>query len=240
MVVQPRGDSLRLFRQHDHALACREIALSWAGAELSYDALLAIGMHDCGWIDDDAAARVDPDTGTPYDFIHMPLSDRARIYSRSIGDAERLSAYVGLLVSTHFASFLSEAVAPEFLAEERARRARLLEVVGTARDNVDSDYAALKALDLLSLAACLTAPGSDESSWPSWLVGTVQIAGVETELRWSDEETLVVDPFPLRRDVRVRLPFGEIESRRYTNDDELRAAIENGRRGMATVDFVRV
>jgi hypothetical protein len=171
----------------------------------------------------------------------MPLKDRRRIYQSSIDDAERMSAYAGLLVSTHFSAFLSAEAAPEFVAAEDARRARLSQdVEHEAGARLEADYAVLKALDLLSLAGGLTPPGSDKESWPRWLVGVILIDSAETELRWRDEQTLVVDPFPLRREVQVSLPFVEVETRRFADDAELRDAIRNGERGSATVRFVGV
>lgn len=236
MVVQPRGDRLRLFRQHDHALACGHMALEWSRSTLSWDALVAIGIHDCGWIPEDDVPRVNPDTGGPFDFIHMPLSDRVDVYVRSIVEAERVSPKTGLLVSTHFASFLSTEAAPEFVAAEAARRLQLEAAVGTERvASVATEYAALKALDLLSLAACMTPPGSDAHSHPRWLTGTVGIAGMPTSFSWIGESALQVDPLPFHREVELALPYVEIDRRRYESDDDLQAAVRDGLRGESRV-----
>ncbi|MFT6395263.1 MAG: hypothetical protein ACJAYU_000005 [Bradymonadia bacterium] len=238
MVIQPRSDTLRLFKQHDHALTCGEMARFWRGFErqesLEFEAMLAIAMHDCGWIDDDEQVRLDPKTSWPYDFVRMPIPQRSAVYRRAIEEAERVSDYAGLLVSVHFSGF-AVSLDTEFAAAEAERQERLRAALGDRAEQSERDYFALKTLDLLSLAACLTPPGSDENHHPRWLTRQVDIGGVSVELRWEAENRLELSHSPLRQPVMIRLPYREIVRRKYASQDELADAWANAESGVAEV-----
>ncbi len=238
MVIQPRQHTLRLFKQHDHALTCGEMARFWRGFEggesLDFEAMLAIAMHDCGWIDEDQRVRLDPKTGWPYDFIRMPLADRAEVYRRAIEGAERVSDYAGVLVSVHFSGFVG-ALDPTFAAEEEERRQRLRAKLGDRASNGDRDYFALQTLDLLSLAACLTPPDSDVSKHPRWLTAQINLGGIPVELSWQSNERLKVTPSPLEAPVRVRLSYAEIARQSYESQEELEKAWAEAAHGSVDV-----
>lgn len=238
MVIQPRADTLRLFKQHDHALSCAEMARFWKGFEggerLEFEAMLAIAMHDCGWIEEDDRLRLDPKNGWPYDFIRMPLDERTAVYRRAIDGAERVSDYAGVLVSVHFSGFIGT-MRPEFTAYEETRRERLRLAIGDRPIHGDRDYFALQTLDLLSLAACLTPPDSDVGAHPRWLTGKIDLGGTPIELRWDGRDRLEISRSPLSEPVPVRLPYRDIERRCYASNDELSEAWANAEQGVALV-----
>lgn len=230
MVVQPRGDRLWLFQQHDHALASGELARAWetgGASALSHDTLVAIGMHDVGWIDVDATPTLDSATGLPYDFIRTPLDRRLAIYRRSIDEAERVSPRAGLLVSIHFGGFVSPNDAPDFCVNERRRQERLRLALGTDTETIDRDYAVLKALDHLSLIACVATPGSDAEWHPRWAGQEACLAGVPTRISWCAERTIALDPTPLRGPCTAGIPYREIALDDLSDDESLQAAIES-------------
>lgn len=127
MIVQVRRAGLRLIRQHDHALMAGQLAHAWRpeGDPLPFRLSLAVGLHDLAWRDLDREVRYDPATGRPHDFASYPLEPKLRAYSAGLDEMESLDPWVGLLGSLHYASFLDDERAPDFLAAERERQSRL-------------------------------------------------------------------------------------------------------------------
>jgi len=239
MILQPRADqTLRVIRQHDHALLCGECAAHWRGPganaqdQPSAAAILAIAMHDMGWRETDAMHADLPwnaEAGQPYDFQSMPTELRARIYTQGIDDAAALHPHAGLLTSRHYRSFVPRDAAPDFHANEEARRRKLQThaLVQGEIANFEADYALLRYLDLLSLYVCMTTPGSDSSFWPGWLGGSparhtlpAREGDVPAHVAWRDEQTLTVEPFPFRSEVRFVLPCRDLPRASFADREE--------------------
>jgi hypothetical protein len=200
--------------------------------------MLAIGMHDCGWIDDDASPTFDADAGLPFDFIRMPLDRRLEIYRRSIDEVERLGERAGLLVSIHFSGFVAATDATEFCASEQLRKDLLRTKLGADADSVDADYAILKALDHLSLIACVATPGSDPDSHPRWAGDSARLAGVATHISWKDDRTVALRPSPFEEPCLVSLPFVDVDRHAIRCDATLGDAIRAADRCTLDVTFV--
>lgn len=203
MLVQVRRDGMRLVRQHDHALMAGALARGWdaAGPEgrgLPFRVVLATALHDLAWRELDAEPRFDPERGRPYTFDEHPLEPKLAAYRAGLNRAEAISAWVGLLGSLHYASFLEVSEAAAFLASEAERRQRLLAELdrppvrgdGAARADgagpatgkggppvgrerlerrARRDLAWLKFFDDLSIRLCMTAPGGRREERPAWL-----------------------------------------------------------------------
>src|SRR5215218_4923039 len=71
MIIRPAANHLHFITQSDHARLSREV-MEACPALLANprrsEVLHAIGEHDNGWAEPDAAPIVDPATGTPLDF----------------------------------------------------------------------------------------------------------------------------------------------------------------------------
>lgn len=193
MIVQRRPDRLRVFRQADHARACAPIAEALG---LHPDVVRAAALHDDGWRAADAAPRWRPDEADAPrapcidDFTRWPLDDRPRIWTGCVEAALAHGPYVGALVSRHFERFVREDVGPRaaFATRERERQRALL--AGLKRDvDVERDYAYVRALDWISLVACLREPGALAA--PRWL--TLSVPGFDLTLRWEAPRRLSVD-----------------------------------------------
>jgi hypothetical protein len=216
MIVQKRRESLRLIRQHDHALASGRLALEWAGngdapEPLSHETILGVSLHDVGWSRADEAPRWDPATGGVVGFETFPLEERAALYEEGLAFVERVHGWSAMLCALHYAGF---GVSEDFRRRQDARIERLRAAVcGTEADNVRArrDHAFLRWFDDLSLIACLTGPLALEP--PAWL-STARLEdgpdGVVRETRWIDESTLAVHPFPFRRPVGLEIPCRDL------------------------------
>lgn len=214
MVIQPRPQVFRCFRQHDHALVSGALARAWRfqdGTAPSFEAALAIASHDIGWVAADASPIIHDAADVPRDFITLPWSRRLKIYRAGIDTMERLHAYAGILGSIHFSAFASDENAPEFAAAERERRNRLIgELPTESTAALSRDYSLLKALDLASLFVCLTQPGSVRDAWPAWIENPMHVEGREHALRWEDDTTIVCTPSRFAAPVHLTIPYVDL------------------------------
>lgn len=147
MLVQRRGRTLRLVRQHDHAMAAGRMAHAWRGlgprgrrgpadgpgaagagsdgGRLPFRLVLAVALHDVAWRELDRRPRLDPERGRPFGFDEHPLAEKLEAYRRGLDEMEAVDPWLGLLGSLHYASFVGEDGAGAFLRREESRRRRL-------------------------------------------------------------------------------------------------------------------
>jgi hypothetical protein len=217
VLVQQREGSIRLVRQNDHALLSGRLAAQWIGdgdTPPDFDTVLAIALHDLSWADADREPRFDPDTGGVVDFTSWSDPDREPLQTAGLDLVERVSPFAALLGSLHYERFLDPDEFPDFAAGEKRRQQRLGKECGLAPDDprVEAGRRLLRHLDVLSLLICLTGPGTTDA--PGWLtperVG-VRPDGERYDPRWTDEGTLVCDPFPFAGRFTVAYPWRELE-----------------------------
>lgn len=248
MVVQPRDNVYRCFLQHDHALVSGEAAARWVGdCGRRPDAVtcMAVATHDIGWTVDDRRPVFDPERQRPYDFMTAPADERLAVYRRGIDEMEALHPYAGLLGSMHFSAFVTPEEDPAFVAEETARRARLRAVIergvagtGARLEHAEEDYALLRAMDLLSLVVCLSAPGSDPTAYPRWIHAPLTVSGRARAMRWDDaaaEPTLRVEAFPFDGTFTLEVPYRDIPRRAYPDSAALDRAWDAATTGVLAV-----
>jgi hypothetical protein len=219
MLVQKRTGSLRLIRQHDHALASGEMAAAWIGndaapAPLGAAAILGVALHDIGWMGADRRPRFDAATGSVVGFETFPRADRAVFYSEGLELMERVHPYAGLLGALHYVAF---PMPDDFVARESQRKERLMRQFAASpaeAGRILEDYALLVQFDDLSLFVCLTGPLS--LAPPAWLdadrVGE-GADGVARTLTWRDEHTLAIAPFPFRGELELAIPCRDLPDR---------------------------
>ncbi|MFW6200696.1 MAG: DUF3891 family protein [Gemmatimonadota bacterium] len=176
MLIQSRRDRLRLIRQHDHGLVSGELAAAWEGSLGSgaWDrvVVLAASLHDLGWRELDETPRWNHDTGRPYDFLDFPPEAKYEAASEGIDRIEELHPYAAVLASLHYSTFGSPGRPSDFAGDEEDRRVELLDSLGDEAPGprqIQADLQALRLFDNLSLFLCLTPPGAEASSRPSWL-----------------------------------------------------------------------
>lgn len=166
MIVRPDGESWLLIRQPDHAALAADIAAAWRADGVpdrsTREVLLdATRDHDCGWADEDDAPTVNPETGTPWDFIHLPLERRQEVWARAmrlLDDRPHVAALVAHHALTAYARYDGQPEWREFFRRmERERDRRVSDLAsqeGVTFDGFLRDYATLRACDLISLAVC--------------------------------------------------------------------------------------
>lgn len=248
MIVQVRGDRLRLIRQHDHALAAGELAHAWrtASGVLPYRLVAAVGLHDVAWRELDRSPARDPESGLPLGFDAFPLAPKLRAYAAGLDEMEAVDPEVGLLGSLHYASFLDEGSAPEFLASERERQRRLRDRIaarrraGDGRPGTGEEGAGrrpdapgarlgrrlewLKFFDGLSLRLCLAPPGVPDEELPAWLDRGAALsppAGEEVSARWRGGRRVELAGAALAGPVPLRIPVRDLPRRRFPDDASL-------------------
>ena len=230
VIVRPDGDSWLLIRQPDHAAMAADLLSHWHADGLpqreTHPVLLeATREHDCGWADEDDAPSVDPESGAPWDFIHLPVERRQAVWMRALhllADKPHVAALVAHHAITAYARYDGDPAWRTFFAtmsNERDRRIATLgaRASGSPFDSFLKDYASLRAADLISLALC---HGWQDRFELDYYRGTPDGANL----------TLTPDPFA-GSTVTWRVPARRIAKRRYVSDEDLRetfgaAAIE--------------
>ena len=217
MIVVREGAELVLITQPDHARFAAELLSLWRSPEMSEhprrDLLIeAVREHDNGWRETDAAPRIDPASGRPYDFRSLPSAPRRELWRRGV---ERFAAerpYLALLAVEHARQLHRDRAArpgwPEFLDELETRRGELLVAAGLDAAELAADYSWLALADALSLAVCCR--------------DRAPVVGRELRARWRDRG-LEIEPFPLAGSTTFRIPCRRIPARRYLGEADLAA-----------------
>lgn len=162
MIVREDVASLLLITQPDHAALSRRIMERWVAGDFAHaprraSILHAIGAHDDGWRELDAAPIVDEASGRILDFTSAPGELRRGVWPRGVS---RLAAdpWAAALVAEHaihiYRRYRHDASWTPFFAEMADLRAHHAERAGLTRDVLSADYLYLRVGDLLSLSFC--------------------------------------------------------------------------------------
>ena len=218
VIVRPDGDSWLLVRQPDHAAMAADILSHWRADGLAdrttRDILLhATREHDCGWQAEDDAPSVNPETGEPWDFIHLPAERRQAVWMRAmqlLAETPHVAALVAHHAITAYARYDGDPAWREFFTTmSRERDSHITELAaGVTFDSFLRDYASLRAADLISLALC---HGWQDRFELDYYRGVPAGATL----------TLTPDPFD-GAEVPWQVPARRIERRRYHSDEDLR------------------
>ena len=217
MIVRTKPGSIQLITQPDHAHLARRVmehCVRLAARPRRTAILLAVGEHDNGWTEEDAAPRIDPATGQIVDFINAPASVRQGVWSRGVARladhpwAAALVAQHAIVVYDRFHS------APEwmpFFAEMERLRGTMVDASGLPLEELLSDYVFVRLADLISLSFCMGA--TDELRFDRW---AVQLSGIR----------VVVTPDAFGgSDIPIEIRMREIPDKRYDSDAALRLAV---------------
>ena len=218
MIVVEEPGELLLVTQPDHAGFAAQLLSLWRLPELSEhprrEALLvAVREHDNGWREADAAPRVDPGSGRPYDFRTLADEHRREIWRRGVRRYATEDPYVALLAVRHSWEMHHDRAAPGwavFLEELDALREELVAAVAIDADELARDYAWLSLADALSLAVCCRARTP------------VRSGGVTARLHGGELE---IEPFPLAGATTFEIPVRRIPNRRYQGEADLAGAL---------------
>jgi hypothetical protein len=217
VIVRPVDDGLQLITQPDHAHLARtimELCVPLASQPRRGAILHAIGEHDNGWAEEDAAPTVNLTTGNVADFVSVPLSVRHGVWPRGVtrlADDPWAAALVAQHALTVYDRFRSEVEWTPFFDEMAAARGAMLRASGMPLDDLEEDYPFVRLADLISLTFCTG--WTDEQRFGEW---TVQLSG-----------TLVVvtpDAFGGAK-IPIEIHARQIRNLRFRSDAELRDVV---------------
>jgi len=178
MIVRAVPDHIQLITQPDHAHLARRIMEPCVplAARPRRDAILrAVGEHDNGWAEEDAAPTVHADTGRIADFVTLPLTARHAVWPRGIARLAQ-DPWTAALVAQHALSvydrFRSDPAWTRFFADMESARSTMLRTSGMSLDELLADSPFVRLGDLISLVFCLG--GTDEQRVGDW---SVQLSG---------------------------------------------------------------
>jgi hypothetical protein len=223
VIVRDEGDALVLITQADHAALAAALLEQWHADGLPQHPqhariVEATRLHDVGWEAEDAAPRVNPVTGHPFDFITMPAPFRQAVWPRALdllADTPFEAALVAQHALTIYRRYDGDADWQPFFAELMARRDALFRqceatMPGAALPAFLQAYAWLSIADLLSLVAC--------NGWTDAFDADQYRARL-------DGNRLEVTPDPFGgREIAWQVAGRRLERRRYASDDDLRDA----------------
>ena len=160
MIVHPAPDGLELITQPDHAHLARAIMEHCADLQSRprrESILYAIGEHDNGWEEEDAAPTVNPVDGTIADFVTAPLGMRHAVWPRGVARLAR-DPWAAALVAQHaitvYDRFRPDPDWTRFFSEMECARDAMLRASGLSRDELLLDYPFVRLGDLISLTFC--------------------------------------------------------------------------------------
>jgi hypothetical protein len=220
MIVRPVDDVVQLITQPDHAHLARRImehCVPLAARGRRDTILRAIGEHDSGWDQADAAPTVNPNTGAVVDFVSAPLSVRHGVWPRAVArlaDDPWAAALVAHHAVTVYDRFRPDGEWTAFFVEMEAARDAMLHTSGLPFDDLVADYAFVRLADLISLTFCVG--WTDEQRFSGW---TIQLSGAR----------VVVTPDVFDgAEIPIAITAREIRNQPFRSDAELRAALAGG------------
>lgn len=237
MIVAPHPAGQIVFRQMTHGAMAAEMTDPWGnerfGELASRQAIReAERLHDSGWDRLDDAPRLDRRTGLPQMFRNVPRAHYLEAHHEAVRDCADDSPYVALLISLHFAGMYGR---PGAAARWRPHARRVLRFLADSarmqrdlRTRVDIDDAEIarsarltRVIDGISIQL-LSGIASDVRR-------DVPAAGATREdivIESLGDRRFSLDPWPFAPD-RVALDVpGRLLTRRYDDEAEMRAALD--------------
>ena len=216
MIVRPASGSVHLITQPDHAALARRIMEHWtplAHLERRDTILYAIGEHDNGWREPDAAPMIDPRGGRLADFINAPLDVKQAVWPRGV-DRLAHNPWAAALVAEHslfvFERFRGHADWAAFFAEMEASREQLVRAAGLTLPDLLREYVFIRLGDLISLTYCNA--WTEPQEYDAYVVSC-------------RESQIAVSPDLFDQpNIPFTITARELPDRRFTSDAELREA----------------
>ena len=230
MILRTTSSTIQLITQPDHAHLARRVmehCVPLASRPRREAILHAVGEHDNGWTEEDAAPSIHPATGQVVDFITAPANIRQHVWPRGVS---RLSAdpWGAALVAQHaiviYDRFRSDPEWAAFFAEMERLRGEMLDASELPLEELLRDYPFVRLADLISLSFCTGS--TDELRFDDW---RVRLSGTR----------VVVTPDAFDgAEVPIEIGMREIRNQRYDSDAALRVAVREAGsttlRGMVT------
>ena len=221
MIVRIVDGVIQLITQPDHAHLARRImehCVPLSARPRRATILHAIGEHDNGWAEDDAAPAVDPENGNVVDFVSAPLRVRHGVWPRAVArlaDDPWAAALVAQHAITVYDRYRAHVEWTSFFSEMEVARDTMLRASGLPIDDLAADYPFVRLGDLISLTFCVG--WTEEQRFGDWTVH-------------ADGTRIVVTPDAFGGAV---IPFEiralEIRGGPFRSDADLRSALGEAR-----------
>ena len=226
MIIRARAQTLTFITQPDHAHLSRRVienCVALRAHPRAASILHAVGEHDNGWTEADAAPTVDASTGAPFDFIKAPAALRQEVWPRGVARLAQ-DPWAAALVAHHAVTVYDRhRVDPAwaaFFPSMEASRDELVRASGERFDQLVDDYRFVRLGDLISLLFCTGF--NEEQRFAEW---TVSASG----------PSVIVTPDPFGgKSIDLEITARELPAGPFRSDDELRAKLSD-----ATVTVLR-
>jgi hypothetical protein len=221
VIVRPAGHRVQLITQPDHAHLARRVmehSVPLATHMRRREILHAVGEHDNGWAEEDAAPQVNLTTGQIFDFVSAPASVRQSVWPRGVA---RLAGdpWAAALVAQHaitvYDRFRSDNEWAPFFAEMTVARDALVRESGRSLETLLSDYVFVRLADLISLTFCVG--WEDEQRFGEWAVRRLGARVIVTPDAFGGAE------------VPIEIDACEMPNRLFRSDVELRDALREAK-----------
>lgn len=237
MIVGPHPDGHMVFRQMAHGAMAAEMADLWGNEDFGeLDSRQAIReaelLHDTGWDPLDDVPQLNPRTRLPVVFRDAARSDSLAAQREGVRACMRSSPYTALLALLHFTSTyrrpaLVGALRPDarrlraFLAESMRLQSELRSQVDVPDAEIERSGRLTRAIDGTSIGLLSGRPPEVRRAVPAADGRTVDI-----EVAPLGDRRFSLDPWPFAPD-RVALDVpGRLLTRRYDDEAEMRAALD--------------
>ncbi len=248
MVIREQEGGYLCIPQSQHAGISGQLARAWGNEEFGLpephpELCLAASRHDDGMDDFDAQPDLDPETGLPRDFMHMPLDRWLECWRRGPALVAEDSPYAGLLVCLHGVHLLGyrriadddaggRAAAEDFAADQDELADEL--IAECAPDHgleqfldrrvIEENRRLLALWDAMSLAVCMPRlPERFEDV--ATLEDTTSVEFAEVGVQGSGEILISVDPWPFHEPEVPLMATGRMLSRPFDDQESMQAAL---------------
>ena len=234
MLVRLDDEGALAIGQLSHAWLSGQLARAWGSEHFPppdprEEIALGAEQHDIGWARFDLEPRFNAETGLPRNFLELTVDEHLAIWRDAPDLLLSQSLHAALVVSLHGSS-LSELRAQavpehaqplrEHISDERARQARLCEVLGVSDSELERTRRQMWTWDGISLALC--------NQWRPFTAKDVPSHDglLDIELRDRADGTVTLDPWPLASErVEVRCEALRIGAR-YEDEHAMLWALE--------------
>jgi hypothetical protein len=245
MIVRKDADgSLLLIGQTDHSRLVGQLAAHWGNTQFEppkpYESVVrAATFHDYGWLRYETSPLLNPETGEPYQFLKVPLTEtQLNAYQWSLDWLADIDRYAGLIINmhrtglwkgryktiTHPGGYNLRTLSPEIeelIARNEAWQERERALLD--QDNVWTNYHLMQVWDLLGLYFCCQDPYEDYVEPVPARYGNDE--GVRLTLKPVTARKVAFDPYPFDvRPARVQLAYKRLPQPTFPDQETFRRA----------------
>jgi len=248
MIIRKESDGgLILIGQTDHSRFVGQLAAHWGNRDFDtpkpYDSVVrAATFHDYGWLRYETSPLVNPESGEPYPFLKVPMTDKQLgAYQWALDWMADIDPYSGLIVNMHrtglwkgrYETIKHPAwrynltnLSPEvqkFIEKNEAwqeRQRATLDAKG-----VLTNYRLMQIWDLLGLYFCCQEPYNDHVDPVPTSYAGGDTDGVDMTMKPVGPRRVAFDPYPFDvRPCKVQLTFKRVAQSTYEDTEAFRRA----------------